>query len=98
MFVEGAVGDSNQPGGRIAVDTINYDDWKKRRGERRAATLGLENSFVGRAAGMRPRDPKKEEILARMTRARIARYIESGKLEIIDSKHWKWRVDFRSNG
>ena len=46
---------------------------KQRKRERWAAILASEPS--GRAAGRRPRDPEKEELLAELDRARFARGI-----------------------
>jgi len=44
--------------------------------------VALENSFVGRVASNRPRDPEKERILARMDLARKENYVSSGRIVI----------------
>ena len=74
--------------------TLDYEEWKRRKHARFRAVIALENTFEGRVPGRRPRDPEKERILARLDLARKRRYIESGKLEILGPRHWKWRIDF----
>ena len=71
---------------------IDYREWKKRKSEMFDKLLELENTFQGRAVGRRPRDPEKERILTEMDRNRRNRLIESGKLQIVGPRHWKWRI------
>ena len=75
--------------------SIDFEQWKRDKVARRAAVLAVDSRFQGRAAGRRPRDPKKEKILLEMDIARRERYIQSGKLEIISPRRWKWRIDFK---
>ena len=77
------------------VKRIDYSDWKKRKRLMFDRLVALENSFEGRAVGRRPRDPDKEKILIEMDRNRRRQYMESGKLEMVGPRRWKWRVDFR---
>ncbi len=72
---------------------ISYEKLKECRSERVRALLAVENTFQGRAAGRRFRDPEKEKLLAEQDRARMRRYIESGKLEVTGPRKWKWRID-----
>jgi len=76
--------------------TIDYAEWKKTKGERVRKAIAIDNAHPERAIGRRPRDPEKERILIQMTKARIARNIETGKLQILGPRHWKWRIDFGS--
>ncbi len=71
---------------------IKYEEWKESRQAVFDKLVDVENSFEGRAAGRRPRDPEKEKILMEMDRARRERLIESGKLEMTEPRRWKWRV------
>gem|GEM_PF-2981277 len=48
-----------------------------------------------RLPGNRPRDPEKKRLISELDKARFDRYIASGKLQIINLRHWKWRIDFR---
>lgn len=73
---------------------LDYEEWKRRKRERFAAFAKVESRFEGRVPGNRPRDPDKEKILIRMDIERRRRYIESGKLEIVNPKFWKYRIDF----
>ena len=75
--------------------TIDYEEWKKHKRSLFRKAIALENIFEGHAPGRRPRDPEKERVFARLDLARKRRYIESGKLEIVGPRHWKWRIDFR---
>ena len=77
---------------------VNYEEWKKSRRVVFDRLLEVENRFQGRAAGRRPRDPEKERILVEMDRARRDRLIESGKLEIVEPRRWKWRVNLPESG
>ena len=74
---------------------VNYSEWKLKRRALRAKLLELENTFEGRVAGRRPRDPDKEQVLVQLDIARWKRYLESGKVQIIGPRHWKWRIDVR---
>lgn len=74
------------------VKPIDYDKFKRQKKARWKAALALENTFRGHAAGRRPRDPEKEKLLTAMDRARLARYIETGKLRILGPRHWEWRI------
>lgn len=80
------------------MKSIDWKLWKKERAARFRRAIELENSFHGRAAGRRPRDPEKEKLLADLDKARWKRYIESGKLEALGPRKWKWRVDFTDYG
>ena len=71
---------------------IDYRDWKRRKQEHFAASAKAESRFEGRVAGNRPRDPDKEKILARMDQERRRRYVESGKLEIVSPRVWRYRI------
>lgn len=62
---------------------IKYEDLKREKKERFRELIDLENRFEGRVAGNRPRDPEKEKVLIKLDKARMKRYIESGKLEIL---------------
>ena len=72
---------------------VNYEDWKREIARRRRRLVALENTFKGHAPGRRPRDREKERILTRLDIARWKRYLESGKVEILGPRLWKWRVD-----
>ena len=74
---------------------IDYKEWKSRKPEIFRKLIEVENSFQGRVPGRRPRDPEKEQVLLRLDKARLARYIETGKIEILGPRRIKWRVDFR---
>lgn len=74
---------------------IKYEDLKKEKKERFAELIALENRFEGRAVGRRPRDPEKEAVLIRLDKARMKRYIESGKLEILGPRHWRWHITWK---
>lgn len=71
---------------------INYEDWKAQRRSLLAKQIAIEETFIGRASGGRPRDPEKERLLMEMDRRRWDRLIASGKLEKIGPRKWRWRV------
>ena len=75
--------------------TVDWREWKERRKTWRSRSLAIENRFVGRAAGRRPRDPEKERVLTQLDVARWKRYLESGKVEILGPRLWKWRIDVK---
>jgi len=74
---------------------ISYKNWKQRKSEIFRQLVIMENKFQGRVPGNRPRDPEKEKVLTQLDKARMARYIESGKIEILGPRLWKWRVDYK---
>lgn len=74
---------------------VDYSAWKQKRRDLRAKLLELENSFEGHAPGRRPRDPEKEKFLSERDIARLKRYKETGKLQIIGPRHWRWRIDLK---
>lgn len=76
------------------MNSVRYEDWKKKRREGFLAAVAVENKFSGPRIGNRPRDPEKEQVLIRLEKARRKRYIESGKLVILSPRLWKWRIDF----
>jgi hypothetical protein len=71
---------------------ITLEELKQRREEAFDRIVKLENSFVGHASGNRPRDPEKEKLLIEMDKERLRQYLESGKLQIISPRKWKWRI------
>lgn len=72
--------------------TIKFEDWKKERKAKLAKAIEVENLLPDRLAGRRPRDPEKEEILTQLDVARRNRMIESGKLQILGPRHYRWRI------
>lgn len=60
-----------------------------------ATAVDVENAFSGPRVGNRPRDPEKERVLIALETARRNSYIESGKLQILGPRLWKWRIDFK---
>ncbi len=72
--------------------TISFEEWKKQRKAKFAIAVEVENRFPHRLPGRRPRDPEKEKILIRLEKARRQRMIESGKIEILGPRHWRWRI------
>jgi hypothetical protein len=72
---------------------VDYQDWKREIAKKRRRLFVLEATYTGRAAGRRPRDPEKERVLTQLDIARWKRYIESGKVQIIGPRLWKWRID-----
>lgn len=76
-------------------EKIIYSEWMKNAGEVHSKLLQINSKFVGRPSGGRPRDPEKEKALMEMDKARFERYIESGKIKIIDDYRWQWRIDFK---
>lgn len=74
---------------------IEYRDWKQEIAQKRRRLFVLEARFQGRAPGRRPRDPEKERVLAQLDRARWQRYLDSGKLQVIGPREWKWRIDVK---
>ena len=76
--------------------SISYEQWKEKRRSSLAAAVLVENAFTKRVAGERERDPEKEKLLIRLESARRQRYIESGKLQILAPRKWRWRIDFKT--
>ncbi len=76
------------------MEIIDYDEWKRQKPAVTRARLRADERFQGRAPGRRPRDPEKEQVLARLDKARWARHIASGKLIMVGPRKWMWRVDF----
>ncbi|MEN6357723.1 MAG: hypothetical protein ABFD83_11645 [Armatimonadota bacterium] len=74
---------------------VDYQDWKRRKREVFLKLIDIENKFEGRVPGRRPRDPEKEKILLQLDKARRARYIETGKIEILGPQRMKWHVNFK---
>ncbi len=74
---------------------VDYAEWKKKRRELMTRLLPLENTFEGHAPGRRPRDPEKERVLTQLDKARWRRYIDSGKVQIISPRLWRWRIDVK---
>lgn len=72
---------------------IDYEEWKERRRSLASKHYKLQEKFDGRAPGNRPRDPEKERLLIKMGKARLKRWIESGKIEIVSPREWIWRID-----
>jgi hypothetical protein len=58
----------------------------------------LEEKYQSRAPGRRPRDPEKERILTQLDRARWQRYLDSGEVQIIGPRLWRWRIDVEPYG
>lgn len=77
--------------------TVRYEDWKKKRREQFLTAVDVENRFPGPQAGNRPRDPEKERLLIRLETARRQRYLDSGKLQILGPRKWRWRIDFKNS-
>ena len=74
---------------------VSYEEWKKERKSKFAIAIAVDNSLPERLPGRRPRDPEKETLLIEVEMSRRQRWIETGKLEIIGPRHWKYRVDFK---
>lgn len=74
---------------------VDYRDWKRRKKEVFAKLVDVENKSEGRVPGRRPRNAEKETVLLGLDKARRARYIKTGKIEIIGSRRIKWRVNFK---
>ena len=74
---------------------IDFDEWKKQKSRVTALRLRAGSSLGDRVAGNRPRDPEQERVLSAMDKARWERYIQSGKLQILGPRLWKWRIDFK---
>ena len=79
----------------MSLRQIDYKDWKRQIANKRRRLFALEAEFEGHAPGRRPRDPEKERVLTQLDIARWKRYIESGKVEILGPRLWKWRIDFK---
>ena len=77
------------------MKTVDFNKWKEERRKRLGLLVSLENKYQTRAVGRRPRDPEKERVLLKLDLARRAKYIETGKLEILGPRNWKWRIDFK---
>jgi|GEM_PF-6288270 len=75
--------------------SIDYEDWKKRRQGQFLTAVEVENRFMGPHIGRRPRDPEKEQLLIKLEKARRQHLIDTGKLEILGPRLWKWRIDFK---
>ena len=73
--------------------TIRLEDLLKERKAKLKIALEIENGMPSRLPGRRPRDPEKEKLLIKLEKARRQQMIDSGKLEIIDAKHWIWHID-----
>jgi hypothetical protein len=77
--------------------SMEFEEFMRIRREKRLRLIALENTFIGRAPGNRPRDPEKEKLLTKMDIERRRRLIESGKLEVLGPRLWRWRVDFNND-
>ena len=75
------------------MKSVCYEDWKKKRRTGFLTAVGVENSLGEVRVGKRPRDPEKEALLIRLETARRERYLQSGKLQILGPRLWKWRID-----
>ena len=74
------------------MKTVQYEDWKKKRRAGFLTAVGVENTLSVPRIGKRPRDSEKEQLLIRLETARRKRYIQSGKIEILGPRLWKWRI------
>ena len=72
---------------------IDYNEWKEQKCERWERQVRAESDRPGRLPGRRPRDPEKERLLTEMLKARWQQLIDSGKLEVVGPRKYKWHTE-----
>lgn len=70
---------------------IRWDELRARRKEQLVDLM--ERGELKRLPRTRPRDPEEEQVLSRLVRLRWKRWIESGKVVILDPRRWRLRLD-----
>lgn len=74
------------------MKTINYNEWKKNSGAAHSRMLQMQASIKERSSGGRERDQEKENALIEMGKARFQRYIDSGKIVIVNPRKWIYKI------
>lgn len=71
--------------------------WSEAR-EKQQANLRRLSRLPGwkRLPRTRPRDPEEEKILIRITLNRFRRWLETGKLQVISPRKWRFRIDYKT--
>ena len=72
---------------------IDFSEWRKQRSRVLHIGLHTEDAFQDHLAGNRPRDPEQERILSQLDKARWKRYLESGKIEKLGPRRYRFRID-----
>lgn len=68
------------------------EGWRRRQRMLRELHKRSPRSVDGWVTGGRGYDREKEELIVHLAKARWQKWFETGKIEIIGPRHWRWRI------